>query len=132
MKYKTYLETAADLNVVFSWLTSSSKSSSELTATVNAAVSNLLEFLDPSVVLDKYWRQLVSILEDHKDPQVSYYLKLLQAFLCNFCVANCSICEFAIYTSLGKCHRRSQIFLVFFIDFASSIVLVSFIAFIFS
>jgi len=70
MKYKTYLETAADLNVVFRWLTSPPKASSQLTAVVNAAVSNLLEFLDPSVVLDKYWRQLVSILEDHKDPQV--------------------------------------------------------------
>ena len=70
VKYKTFLETAADLNVVFSWLTSP-KASSELTAAVNVAVSNLLEFLDPSVVLDKYWRQLVTILKDHKDPQVS-------------------------------------------------------------
>ena len=79
MKYKTYLETAADLNVVFRWLTSPPKASSQLTAVVNAAVSNLLEFLDPSLVLDKYWRQLVSILEDHKDPQVSDYYRLFCA-----------------------------------------------------
>ena len=75
MKYKAFLETGADLNPLFECLLSPAanqavKDPPDLTKVASNVVSNLLEFLDPPVVLDKYSKPMVRLLTDHKDAQV--------------------------------------------------------------
>lgn len=67
MKYKLYLETEADLNVLFKCLESSDE---KLVATTTSIVNHLFDFLSSQVILDKYWRALVECLENHQNSQV--------------------------------------------------------------
>jgi len=75
MKYKPFLETGADLNPLFECLLSPAgnqavKDPPELTKVASGVVSNLLEFLDPQTVLEKYSKPLVRLLQEHNDSQV--------------------------------------------------------------
>ena len=67
MKYKLYLETEADLNVLFQCIESSDE---KLVATTTSIVNHLFDFLSSQVILDKYWRALVGCLENHQNSQV--------------------------------------------------------------